>query len=102
MREVLIDGIRYVPEPQRVTSAQTIGAFLCQHRKRLRMSLKVAAGKLGMSVSSLHGLENGTTPGLDTSVRLADFYGFKLEELAERVRSKQPTTARPARAKEPT
>ncbi len=55
-----------------------------------------------MSVSSLHGLENGTTPGLDTSVRLADFYGFKLEELAERVRSKQPTTARPARAKEPT
>lgn len=50
------------------------------------MSLKVVAGKLCMSVSSLHGTENGTTPGLDTAVRLADFYGFNLDELAERVR----------------
>ena len=86
MREVLIDGIRYVPEPQRIASVQTMGAFLRQHRKRLRMSLKVAAGKLGMSVSSLHGLENGSMPGLTTAVRLADFYGFSLDELAERVR----------------
>lgn len=90
MREVLIDGIRYVPEPQRAVAAQTMGAFLLQRRKRLRLSLKAASARLGISVSNLFGLENGTTPRFDTAVRLADFYGFSLDELAERVRY-QPT-----------
>lgn len=89
MREVIIDGVRYVPEPPRVVGKQTLGQFLFQHRTRMRLSFKVASAASGISITTLHSAENGSLPSLDTAVRLADFYGFSLDDLMAMVRATQ-------------
>ena len=54
-------------------------------RMRLALSQREVAANLGISQNALHYYETGRSePGIDTLIKLADFYNVSLDELVGR------------------
>lgn len=87
MREVFIDGVRYVPCTGAPEATESLGAMLLRLRRQRRLTVKAAARGIGTSVGNLFALENGSWPSLRTAVAIADFYGINIEQLGRCVRA---------------
>lgn len=87
--KVLIDGIPYVPAPERVArkgrrARVPFGELLRRRREAHRWSLDDAAAELGLSKTYLWELESGKAgdPSLRVAARIARSYEVALDELA--------------------
>ena len=73
-------------------SKQYKRVFACaigENRRRLRLSIHRVAKAVGMSVSGMFAIEQGTDPMLSTAFKLAKFYGCDINELWRPI--KEPT-----------
>lgn len=82
---VVINGIEYVPRINLKAPSElgTLGAALRSMRKAQRLSLDVAAQRVGCTKSHLWKLEkDGAEPGIRLAYRIAEAYGVPLLTLA--------------------
>lgn len=61
----------------------SLADLLKWQRKDRKLSYKAAAAGIGISQSTLHDIEHGAMPRLDTAVRMARFYCLPITQLAE-------------------
>lgn len=65
-------------------SKQYRRVFKCaisEKRRGLRLSIQKVAKEVGMSVSGMYAIEQGTDPMLSTALKLSQFYGCDISEL---------------------
>jgi len=61
----------------------TLAQLIKSSREDRKLSYKRAAAGIGISQSTLHDIEHGAMPRLDTAVRMARFYELPITRLAE-------------------
>ena len=80
---VIIDGIKYVPQSEVSMMPRTFGEFLRDARKSVKLSLEAASDDVPCSKSYLWEMENNASePSLRIANGIARTYGLKLETLA--------------------
>lgn len=84
--QIMVDGVRFVPDVPRAKSEQSIGGFLAKRRQAMGLKQNEACEKLGFGKLRLHRIEAGYEPTLSEAVVLADFYGCSVEDIAMRAR----------------
>lgn len=67
----------------------TLAQKLNELRTTKKLSYRAAAAGIGISVSTLHEIEHGAMPRLNTAASMAKFYEVTLEELAAHVEGGQ-------------
>lgn len=92
MREVVVDGVRYVPDhPRLPPDGMTLGEYLLAARQRNgKQSLEKAAAGIGIAKSYLWTIEQKSPDiGLAMALRIATYYGLDLNEMAACCQPKQ-------------
>lgn len=80
---VIIDGIDYVPTPKQIIDQHaTLRSLLHGTRKRMGLTLQTAADKAGVHRSTIHALECGGHPYLDSIARIARAYNLDMNTIA--------------------
>lgn len=80
--EILIDGIRYLPEQQATGHTTPFNALIAAARERKRETLDEASGNIGIAKSQLWGMEKGETePKLKMLQKVLRYYGLSFEQI---------------------
>ena len=83
--DVIINGTKFVPEPDHAATAPTLAVLLLRARKNARYTLRQAAIKAGVNYSTAWAAECSSTPSLVTVCKLARLYGLSMEAVATTV-----------------
>lgn len=83
--DVIINGTKFVPEPDHAATAPTLAVLLLRARKNARYTLRQAAIKAGVNYSTAWAAECSSTPSLLTVCKLARLYGLSMEAVATTV-----------------
>ena len=83
--DVIINGTKFVPEPDPTVTAPTLAVLLLRARKKARYTLRQASIEAGVNYSTAWAAECGSTPSLLTVCKLARLYGLSMEAVATTV-----------------
>ena len=83
--DVIINGTKFVPEPDHATSAPDLAVLLMQARKKARYTPRQAAAKADVNYSTAWAAECASIPSLVTVCKLAALYGLSMEAVAATV-----------------
>lgn len=82
--EVIINGIRYLPERGDEKSRRPFDELICAAREAKQETLEEASKGIGMAKSHLWALENGNTiPRLQMVQKILKYYGLSFDEIAD-------------------
>jgi len=82
--EVIINGIRYLPERSDGKSKKPFHELICAAREAKQETLEEASKEIGMAKSHLWALENGNTiPRLPMVQKILKYYGLSFDEIAD-------------------
>ena len=80
--EILIDGIRYLPEQLAPKNAAPFNVLIASARERKRETLDEAAGNMSIAKSQLWSMEKGETePKLKMLQKVLRYYGLSFEQI---------------------
>lgn len=80
--DVIINGTKFVPDPDHAATAPNLAVLLLRARKNARYTLRQAAAKAGVNYSTAWAAECGSTPSLLTVCKLAALYDLSMEAVA--------------------
>ena len=83
--DVIINGTKFVPDPDHAVTAPTLAVLLLRARKNARYTLRQAAAAAGVNYSTAWAAECGSTPSLLTVCKLVRLYGLSMEAVATTV-----------------
>lgn len=80
--EILIDGVRYLPEKQRQENMSPFNVLIANAREQKRETLDEASGNMGIAKSQLWSMEKGETePKLKMLQKVLKYYGLSFEQI---------------------
>ena len=83
--DVIINGTKFVAEPDHAATAPSLAVLLLRARKNARYTLRQVAAAAGVNYSTAWAAECGSTPSLLTVCKLAALYGLSMEAVATTV-----------------
>ena len=82
--EILIDGIRYLPERLATENSAPFNVLITDARERKRETLDEASGNMGIAKSQLWSMEKGETePKLKMLQKVLRYYGLSFEKISD-------------------
>ena len=80
--EILIDGIRYLPERKTTANTTPFNVLIATAREKKRETLDEASGNIGIAKSQLWSMEKGETePKLKMLQKVLRYYGLSCEQI---------------------
>lgn len=81
--ELLIDGVRWLPEPKRKTDVRPFNELIMDARELKKETLDTAASNMGIAKSQLWSMEKGETePKLQMLQKVLRYYGIAFEQIS--------------------
>jgi transcriptional regulator with XRE-family HTH domain len=82
--EILIDGIRYLPEKVATENVAPFNVLIATARARKCETLDEASGNMGIAKSQLWSMEKGETePKLKMLQKVLRYYGLTFEQISD-------------------
>lgn len=82
--EILIDGIRYLPEKLTQENTTPFNVLIASARERKCETLDKASGNMGIAKSQLWSMEKGETePKLKMLQKVLRYYGLTFEQISD-------------------